>query len=81
MLEVQFNPISDIKKAIEAAKEKDLENKCPECFRNQLEWFCASLVPKCGSVRASMETAVLPALSKVSLRANCELLDAYLITS
>lgn len=65
MQEVQFNPVGDIKKAIEAAQEQDIEDKCPECFENQLQWFCSSVVPKCGSVRASLESAILPAISKV----------------
>ena len=65
MQEVQFNPVGDLKKALEAAQEQDVEDKCPECFENQLQWFCASVVPKCGSVRASLESAILPAISKV----------------
>ena len=68
MQEVQFNPVGDIKKAIEAAQEQDIEDKCPECFENQLQWFCSSVVPKCGSVRASLESAILPAISKVNRR-------------
>ncbi len=68
MQEVQFNPVADIKKALEAAQEQDIEDKCPECFDNQLQWFCSSVVPKCGSVRASLESAILPAISEVTLR-------------
>ena len=71
MQEVQFNPVSDIKRAIEAAQDKDVEDKCPECFQNQLDWFCAAVVPKCGSVRASLESAILPAVSKVDF--NCSM--------
>lgn len=67
MKEIQFNPVRDLKKALEAAKEQDEEEKCPECFDNQLKWFCAAIVPKCGSFQASIESAILPALSKVSL--------------
>lgn len=67
MQEVQFNPVEDLKKALEAAQEQDEEDKCPECFDNQLKWFCASVVPKCGSVRASIESAILPAVAKVNL--------------
>ena len=65
MQQVGFNPVGDIKKALESAQEKDVEDKCPECFDNQLQWFCSSVVPKCGSVRASLESAILPAISKV----------------
>lgn len=63
--EVQFNPVKDLKKAIEAAQEQDLESKCPECFRNQLDWLCSSAVPKCGSRRAAFENSFIPAFTKV----------------
>ena len=66
MQEIQFNPVRDIKTALEAAKEQDEEDKCPECFDNQLKWFCSAVVPKCGTFRASIETTVLPALTKVT---------------
>lgn len=63
--EAQLNPVRDIKRALEAAKEQDIEADCPECFKNQLHWFCASLFPKCGSVRASTETQLLPIISEI----------------
>jgi len=65
--ESQLDPVRDIKRALEAAKEQDIEADCPECFANQLQWFCASLFPKCGSVRASFETQMLPIIAEVML--------------
>ncbi len=57
--EAQLNPMRDIKRALEAAKEQDIEADCPECFSNQLQWYCASLLPKCGTVRVSVANGPL----------------------
>lgn len=63
--EAELNPVRDIKRALEVAKEQDIEKDCPECFKNLLQWFCASLFPECGSFRASIETMTLPVVGEI----------------
>ena len=63
--EIQYNPVKDMKAAVEEASGQSVEATCPECFDNARKWYCHNIVPKCGSFSSQVETAILPAAQDV----------------
>jgi len=65
--EEQLDPLVSMMRALQEAKLHNISAFCPECFTNQMQWYCASLFPKCGSIRSSMDSTLLPIIAQVEL--------------